>query len=118
MNFKKTVVSALTISALAISVSGVASAKEVNNSSTQIQEAKHVSVSDKISIQNYPVTLYVGGQPHEIKEPLATRFVSDNSYVASVSSRGIIYPNHRGNAKITLFKSDGSVLGAVFVTVE
>ncbi|MEG7378254.1 Ig-like domain-containing protein [Bacillus subtilis] len=118
MNFKKTVVSALSVSALALSVGGVASAKEVNSSPTQIQEAKHVSVSDKISIQNYSITLYLGGDPHQIREPLATSFASDNSYVASVSSRGIIYANHRGNAKITLFKSDGSVLGAVYVTVE
>ncbi|WP_440620126.1 Ig-like domain-containing protein [Bacillus subtilis] len=120
MNFKKTVVSALSISALALSVSGVASAKEVNNSPTQIQEAKHVSVSDKISIQSYSVTLYLQGGPnqHEIREPLATSFASNNSYVASVSSRGIITANHKGNATITLFKSNGSVLGAVYVTVE
>nr|WGD64365.1 Ig-like domain-containing protein [Bacillus subtilis] len=55
---------------------------------------------------------------HEIREPLATSFASDNSYVASVSSRGIITANHKGNATITLFKSNGSALGAVYVTVE
>ncbi|MBU2659042.1 Ig-like domain-containing protein [Bacillus cabrialesii] len=77
-------------------------------------------LSDKISVQNYSVTLYLQGRPnqHEIREPLATRFASYNSYVASVSSRGIITANHRGNTTITLFKSNGSVLGAVYVTVE
>ncbi|XVM10146.1 Ig-like domain-containing protein [Bacillus subtilis] len=59
-----------------------------------------------------------GPNQHEIREPLATSFASDNSYVASVSSRGIITANHKGNATITLFKSNGSALGAVYVTVE
>lgn len=59
MNFKKTVVSALSISALALSVSGVASAHEINSTPTEV---KNISISPThvIKIQDYNLPLKVG----------------------------------------------------------
>lgn len=120
MKFKKSIVSTLSISALALSISGVASAKEVDNSTVLIPEGKQASflLQDKISIQNYPITLRLG-EEYDIPSHIsgAKSWKSDNSYVASVTGSGIIRANNPGDAKITVFKSNGTVLGAIFVHV-
>ncbi|ADM39884.1 Ig-like domain-containing protein [Bacillus spizizenii ATCC 6633 = JCM 2499] len=115
MNVKKTVVSAISISALALSVSGVASAQEINAS--PVTDAKNITVSPShiIKIQDYNLPLKVG-ETYSVKNSAATRYWSDNSSVASVDSNGIVKANAVGKANITLYKGT-SVLGVVHVTV-
>ncbi|MCY9401552.1 hypothetical protein MOF38_17410 [Bacillus haynesii] len=121
MKFKKSVVSALSISALALSMGGVASAKEVDNSTIPISEAKQASflVQDKISIQNFDLYMDPGGT-YDIRKynPLAASWKTNNKYVADVNANGIIHANNTGDATITLYKSNGSLLGAIYVHVR
>ncbi|ASB89489.1 MULTISPECIES: Ig-like domain-containing protein [Bacillus] len=115
MKFKKSVVFALSISALALSASGIASAKETKSS--PVTEVKSASMlpSHVIKIQDRNLTISVGDQAW-ITNLAATRYVSDNTAVASVDQGGLVTAKAIGTATITLFKGD-SVLGKVFVQV-
>ncbi|ARW08320.1 Ig-like domain-containing protein [Bacillus atrophaeus] len=115
MNFKKTVISALSISALALSVSGAASAKEMNSS--PVPKAKPIVVSSPIKVQDYSITLKVG-ETKDISNPIAYYYSSDSSGVASVTQGGVVKGVSKGKATITLLKQDRSVLGKVYVTVQ
>lgn len=114
MNFKKTVVSALSISALALSVSGVASAHEINSTPTEV---KNISISPThvIKIQDYNLPLKVG-ETYSVKNNSATRYWTDNQNVADVDQNGLVTAKSKGKATITLFKGT-AVFGKVYVTV-
>ncbi|KXZ18073.1 hypothetical protein AXI59_16710 [Bacillus nakamurai] len=115
MNFKKTVVSALSISVLALSVSGVASAKEVNTSPVSNVNNISISPSHVIKIQDYNLPLSVG-ETYSVKNNSATRYWSDKKAVATVDDNGLVTAHAPGKATITLFKGT-AVFGQVFVTV-
>lgn len=114
MNFKKTVVYALSISALALSVSGVASAHEINSTPTEV---KNISISPThvIKIQDYNLPLKVG-ETYSVKNNSATRYWTDNQKVAEVDQNGLVTAKSKGKATITLFKGT-AVFGKVYVTV-
>ncbi|MEG7336218.1 Ig-like domain-containing protein [Bacillus sp. 0102A] len=116
MNVKKTIVSALSISSLALSVSGVASAHEI--SSSPVTDAKNITVSPShiIKIQNYNLPPLHVGETDSVYNSVATKYWSDNSSVASVDSYGTVTANAVGTANITLYKGN-SVLGVVHVRV-
>lgn len=114
MNFKKTVASALSISALALSVSRVASAHEINSTPTEV---KNISISPThvIKIQDYDLPLKVG-ETYSVKNNSATRYWTDNQKVAEVDQNGLVTAKSKGKATITLFKGT-AVFGKVYVTV-
>ncbi|MGE6629144.1 Ig-like domain-containing protein [Bacillus sp. NPDC077027] len=111
MKFKKTLVSALSISALSLSITGLASAQE-----TQVSTAIHTA-SDIITVQDYNMTLTVGDTGY-VGDPAAETYDTNKKSVASVDSKGYVTARSAGSAIITLYKSNGSVLGQVYVTVK
>ncbi|MBT2575239.1 Ig-like domain-containing protein [Bacillus sp. ISL-51] len=115
MNVKKTVVSALSISALALAVGGAASAKEINTS--PVPKTNSIVVSGPIKAQDYSITLKAG-ETRDISNPVAYYYSSDSSGVASVTQGGVVKGVSKGSATITLLKQDRSVLGKVYVTVQ
>ncbi|MBY8914481.1 hypothetical protein KY305_17235 [Bacillus sp. YC2] len=90
MNVKKTVVSALSISALALAVGGAASAKEINTS--PVPKTNSIVLSGPIKAQDYSITLKV------ISNPVAYYYSSDSSGVASVTQGGVVKGVSKGSA--------------------
>ncbi|MEC3614253.1 Ig-like domain-containing protein [Bacillus stercoris] len=116
MNFKKTLVSALSVSALALAVSGVASAKEAQISPSNTVKSV-TTVSGPIKVQDYSIDLAVG-KTASVANPVAETYSSDASGIAKVDKYGVVTGVSKGTAHITLFKSDRSILGVVTVNVK
>ncbi|MFN2746312.1 MULTISPECIES: Ig-like domain-containing protein [Bacillus] len=114
MKLKKSVVSALSISALALSLTSVASAEEINSSPAEVQKSP-INPSQIINVQAKTIPLRVG-ETVNIAVPGATRYWTDNINVADVDQAGNVTGISRGTAKITMYKGL-NVLGAVTVKV-
>ncbi|MED4806131.1 Ig-like domain-containing protein [Bacillus atrophaeus] len=116
MNFRKTLVSALSVSALALAVSGVASAKEVQHSPSNTVKSV-TPFSSPIKVQDYSIDLAVG-KTKSVANPVAEYYTSDASGIASVDKYGVVTGVSKGTAHITLLKADRSILGVVTVNVK
>ncbi|MFN2746311.1 MULTISPECIES: Ig-like domain-containing protein [Bacillus] len=116
MKLKKSVVSALSISALTLSLTGVASAKEINSSPTEVKNSPISSLQNN-NVQ-FKSTVYIkSGETINIAVPGATRYWTNKQSVAYVDQYGNVRGISRGQAVITIYKGL-NVLGAVTVYVD
>lgn len=104
MMFKKSIVSSLLISGLALSMSSGTFAKEV--SSLPAIEAKPVEVSSVFKPQGYYSDSMLVGQELDVYNPQATRYQSDRKAVATVDHNGIVTAHSTGTVHIAVMKGN------------
>ncbi|WP_121643240.1 hypothetical protein [Bacillus vallismortis] len=115
MKGKKAIISALSVSALALSLGGVASAEEMSAApASSIQNASHSPIKVMDAFYQMKVNSYLN-----IARDGATSYVvtSGRDYI-SVSQSGMVYSKSiPGSAQVTIYKGS-SVLGVVTISVR
>lgn len=119
MKMKKTIVSLLSVSAVALSIGGQASAKEVTQNSAMIPESQSIPVSlAPIEAKLADFNVQVGHAKPLPKHLLGSGFsyFSDKKAVFTVDANGIVTGQSVGQGKLTVYKN-GSLYGQLSVSV-